>query len=391
MACAFRSPSFRTRTPITNLHSSNAEEIEAGEYDRIQWELFQKHHARGSWRGTWDSYDYIGDVIDSTVASVVLEESQQQPGVVTQTHEIVTGETKSDCPTCFDSTNIHTLPVAQYTSGALRRQRLGSVGLINGPTVLRSGAMSTELALVHGDGRLRVIFYHAPVWEKGVEPNTCPPQGLKVYRATVCREALRPLPPTRSNEQDQPPTEGNPTFNRPVPPFAWHANWSGTSWTWGETRGDEGWKLDEMDELDSWHGRPTGDTANTWNLRLPGGVLIQCPRIIRASEGSDEDGGLNGMAELMRVAWLPTNDRLLRLEASVLAMDRPILDPNDGAIVGFQPPRLGSLRTDVVRKVGELEGVSLLERERKRKDGEANEEELVKPGREEMEDDTVWE
>ena len=32
----------------------------------------------------------------------------------------------------------------------------------------------------------------------------------------------------------------------------------GTSWTWSVNRGDDVWKIDEMEEIDSWHGRLTG-------------------------------------------------------------------------------------------------------------------------------------
>ena len=38
------------------------------EETQIQWDLFKKHHALGSWKGVWTSYDYIGDVIDETIA-----------------------------------------------------------------------------------------------------------------------------------------------------------------------------------------------------------------------------------------------------------------------------------------------------------------------------------
>ena len=34
----------------------------------MQWDLYKRHHALGSWRGTWTSHDYMGDVVDETVA-----------------------------------------------------------------------------------------------------------------------------------------------------------------------------------------------------------------------------------------------------------------------------------------------------------------------------------
>jgi hypothetical protein len=252
--------------------------------------------------------------------------------------------------------------------------------MVVGPSVLKSGAMSTELVLRHGDGRVRVTFQHAPVWERGVEPGSCPPQGLKLFRAVVSKEKLRSKSgattddattegtlvvgqPSVEEEKNSPPSPGNPRFFRPVPPYKWHAKWSGTSWTWGPQTGDRGWSILEMDEADSWHGRPRGDATSVWSLVLPGGLLIQCPRVI-----------VGGMAGICRLAWMPEDEgevgtvgdgntaKLLRVEASVSALEPIISDEDETMMVGFYPPTLGSLRTDILEKIGELEGVSLEER-----------------------------
>ena len=218
----------------------------------IQWDLFKKHHAKGSWKGVWTTYDYIGDVLDETVASVDLNLKDDK--LIEHTHTIVVGAKRSDCATCFDSMEQTTLPIATYTPEDLRKSRFAAVSMVNGPSIIRSGAMATELVLAHGDGRFRALFQHAPVWEKGVEPGSCPPQGLKVFRVLVSREAIRPTPPTKESEANDPPTKGNPTFFRPVPPFNWHKKWAGTSWTWGPTTGNRGWMIDDMEETDAWHG-----------------------------------------------------------------------------------------------------------------------------------------
>ena len=295
---------------------------------------------------------------------------------MTHTHRILSSSTQSDCQTCFSSSEVTTLPtIATYTPESLgRRHRLGATGMVVGPSVLKSGAMSTELVLRHGDGRVRVTFQHAPVWERGVEPGSCPPQGLKLFRATVSKERLRPSvengtegtiqgPPSADEEMADPPKPGNPRFFRPVPPFKWHAKWAGTSWTWGPQTGDRGWSIQEMDEADSWHGRPMGDAAGTWSLRLPGAVLIQCPRVV-----------IGGMAGICRLAWMPEDDgevgtvddgnraKLLRIEASVSALEPIVSEDDEDMMVGFYPPSLGSLRTDILEKVGELEGASLEDR-----------------------------
>ncbi len=330
----------------------------------VQWDLFTKHHAKGNgkWRGTWTSYDYMGDVIDTTTASVnlVLDE---ESNTVTHTHDIVTGSVQADCETCFDSTEVKTIPVGTYSPGNMNKYRCASAGLVCGPSLLRSGAMSTELALNYGNGRVRVIYQHAPVWESGVEPGSCPPQALKLFRTMVSREVLdQSGPPTRQSEEKNPPKRGDPSFFRPVPPFQWHKKWAGSSWTWGLQTGDRGWSIEDLDEADAWHGRPTGDTSDVWAMRLPGGVLLQCPRIITT-----------GRAGLCRLAWLPEDDapvgspddgetaRLLRVEASVMALE-PVIDEENDVMLGFYPPELGSLRCDILAKYGELENASMMDK-----------------------------
>ncbi len=304
----------------------------------VQWELFNKYHAKGSWRGVWTTHDYIGDVIDETVASVDL--NVKEDGTIEQTHTIVVGAKKSDCATCFDSMETKVLPVATYSSENLRNSRFAAVSLVNGPTILRSGAMATELVLKHGDGRVRVIFQHAPVWEQGVEPGSCPPQGLKIFRCMISREALRSTAPTPETEAKDPPAKGNPIFFRSVSPFNWHKKWSGTSWTWGPQNGNRGWEISEMEETDAWHGITP---VEQWNLRL-GPIHVQCPRIV-----TDATVGV------CRLAWLPDDETLLRVEAGVQALQPMIVE--DDMMVGFQPPSLASLRCDLMKMIGELENV----------------------------------
>jgi len=280
--------------------------------------------------------------MDETVASVDLNRGETEEGqeTVKHTHTIVIGAKRSDCETCFDSMEQKTLPVQKYTpDNILQKSRLAGVSMVNGPSILRSGAIATELILRHGDGRLRVTFNHAPVWERGVEPGSCPPQGLKLFRAMLSREANRPTAPTFESEEKEAPKKGNPTFFRPVPPFNWHKKWSGTSWTWGPQTGNRGWAVEELDETDSWHGITP---VECWNLRLPGGIHVQAPRII-----SDATVGI------CRLAWLPDDETLLRVEAGVSALQPMAME--DEMMVGFEPPSLTSLRCDMLEKAGELE------------------------------------
>jgi len=332
-------------TCFWSLNSGVSDEIdeslfEAEDDSGIQWELFKKHHAKGAWKGIWTTYDYIGDVMDETVAAVELDYSPETESI-SQVHQIVVGAKRADCETCFDSMETKDLPVATYTPQDLKKNRLGACGMVIGPTLLRSGAMATELVLSLGDGRVRVVFQHAPVWERGTEPGTAPPDGLKLFRTMISREALRDSPPTAATEQANPPTDGNPTYYRPVPPFNWHKKWGGTCWTWGPQVGNKGWGIEELEEGDDWHGSAPVDL---WNLRLPGGIFVQCPRIVT-----------DASVALCRLAWLPNDDTLLRLEAGALAL-QPMMDELDENLVGFYPPTLGSYRCDMMSKMGELEG-----------------------------------
>lgn len=213
--------------------------------------------------------------------------------------------------------------------------------------------MATELVLSHGDGRVRVVFQHAPVWqrdkENAMEQNTGtgPPDGLKLFRTMVSKEAKRSAPPTILEASspiemsDDDSNNQNPIFVRPVPPVDWHKTWGGTCWTWGPEAGNRGWQILELEVADSWHGQAP---VELWQLRLGGGVFLQSPRVITPNESA-----------MLRLAWLPTPDLLLRIEVGVLALQE-IFDDEEEAVVGISPPSLASLRVDVLQKLGDLEG-----------------------------------
>merc|ERR1711862_262729 len=207
------------------------------------------------------------------------------------------------------------------------------------------------------DERVRVIFQHGPVWERGIEPGSCPPQGLKLIRIMSSYEVLH-------NQSDD--DNNKKSLQKPIPPFYWNNNaWYGTSHTWGPTKSNRLWFINELEEIDAWHERPTGDNPNVWSLRLLGNhLLIQCPRIING-----DDMGL------FRIAWLYPNEEeeqddddnkeiykqekqekewnLLRIEAGIWALERMENNEmiNDDSVVSFYPPRLGSLRCDVLQNI----------------------------------------
>jgi hypothetical protein len=219
--------------------------------------------------------------------------------------------------------------------------------------------VATELVLSYQDGRIRVVVQYAPVWEKDTEPGSCPPHGLKLFRVLVSKETLRDTSPIVPWEPFNDMRNQTPiVFDRAIPPYQWHKKWSGTSWTWGIQSGNQGWHIDEVDANsdDAWHGI---SPPSLWNLRLSGGVFIQCPRVITRPITSNDDesddlllSSTTATTESFRVAWLPNDDTLLRIDAGIVAL-QPKLDQK--IMIGFEPPKLISYRCDILQNMGELE------------------------------------
>merc|ERR1719203_405110 len=62
----------------------------------LQWDMFTRHHALdGEWWGSWSTYNYMGDLEDSTVAGVSLLPNEDS-NVVSHTHRILSSSTESD-------------------------------------------------------------------------------------------------------------------------------------------------------------------------------------------------------------------------------------------------------------------------------------------------------
>eukprot|EP00802_Teleaulax_amphioxeia_P018984 Tamp_19199.p1 GENE.Tamp_19199~~Tamp_19199.p1 ORF type:complete len:419 (+),score=53.80 Tamp_19199:25-1257(+) len=312
---------------------------------QAEWEVFRET-CEGKWQAVWQTYDFIGDKKDETTLRVELLGNEEE---LAQAHVFEVQRITSTCDTCHDSEEEKRMEVAKYGKGKLGRHCLVGDGYVNGPVVLRSGAMSTELALRCGDGRVRISLQHAPVWLKGNE-GLGPPDALKLFRCIVMREALRAQAPTPQGEKAEPPTEGNPIFWRPVSPFKWHALWGGMSLTRGKTQGVQAWSVDELQEVDAWHGRPRGDDPNVWTLRLPGGILIQVPTLVRGGE-----------IETFRAAWLCMDEKLMRIEARIMALQNSE-ELADGS-VRILPPSLLFAQVDDFDRRGALPNVGQLDPE----------------------------
>lgn len=324
--------------------TATAQALQLGNTPAAQWEQFKTNHV-GAWRGLWETFDALGDVVDrtETLFDVALDPTGDH-AVLSQT--LPTAVTQSDCETCFDGVQEQRIPMGQASSVSLGRTTVLGPVLVNGPVVLRSGAMATELALRHRHGRARVTFQHAPVWHKDSDLGVGLPDALELFRVVLRREALRDYCPTPENEAAQ----DEVFFWRPTPPFKWAEDghlWRGETTTSrceddGGTTGPE--RLDMTDEATRWHERFRGeDPEATWHLRLPGGLLVQCPRrIYRGSLGDGEN-----TSDLFRMAWMCEEDRLLRATAGVRAFKT--MSETDGDYVVL-PPVLETIVFDDVSK-----------------------------------------
>ena len=149
----------------TDSDDNKNREVISDDAINLQWQLFGKYHAHfansgdglqtktTSWVGKWTTYDYVGDIILETMPASVnyisstgnTNPSSESPDRVNVTHSISTGSTLSDCETCFDDPNaIRTIPVASYTpENIISKTRLGSCGMVVGPSIIRSTSTST--------------------------------------------------------------------------------------------------------------------------------------------------------------------------------------------------------------------------------------------------------
>ena len=363
-ARAFRAGWRDPRAAVAALRASATDTADA------QWELYTSAHA-GVWHGAWTTHDNLGDVLDADQRVITEQLHDVARDAVACENKFVVGGVTSACETCADNLETRAVPLGERTRGNLRggagggpgHVLAGRVALCNGPRVLRSGVMATELALVdeRGDGRLRVTFQHAPVWSRQEEGEddaalaarqTGPPDALALFRVVVARErrvgdggdVLETRFPTNGGDAAA-VTDGGATeasaFWAGVPPFVWGTEFAGERWECAEGADVPDAEPEPVDAPLSaglrWHERVADE--GIWSLRLPGNrAIMQCARAIKPGEPAP-----------LRVAWLPRADdagvEMLRAEAIVVALEGVASD-DDEALVRIAPPRLIDLRGD---------------------------------------------
>ena len=244
----------------------------------------------GLFRGNWSTYDEIGALRRSVTGAKV---------------DVAIDGLRADHSLDIDG---KTMAVGTYTPENLNWV-VTADGAAVGPTLLRNGLVSTELVLKFDSARARITIQHAPALSKDQSA------ALKIFKVTVARELSEEINPH--------------TYWHPATPFDWRKKWLGT--TTVSTKTDSRTINTEFSvEEEYWHNVRSGDADYTL---AQGNLLIQAPTII-----------LPGRTALpFRVAWLPTENTLLRAEvlAALLTPD----ESNDTEDI-FLPPRLLTLQVD---------------------------------------------
>ena len=159
-------------TPAARNQLTRRRATETAETDfaDAQWQLYAAQSGR--WEGVWTTFDSQG--IEQLAHTGCWDVSLDGDDAV---HKMeVPG------PDGYP----RQIPVGTYTKGKLGRQTCAGAGMVSGPTLLRSGLMSTELLLRYGASRLRVAVQHAPAEaNEGVEDAV---PALLCFRCVVARE-----------------------------------------------------------------------------------------------------------------------------------------------------------------------------------------------------------
>ena len=296
-----------------------------------QWQLYAAQSGR--WEGVWTTFDSQG--IEQLAHTGCWDVSLDGDDAV---HKMeVPG------PDGYP----RQIPVGTYTRGKLGRQTCAGQGMVSGPTLLRSGLMSTELLLRYGASRLRVAVQHAPAEaNEGVEDAV---PALLCFRCVVARERCdaelgaptREVEATRwqGHEDDLPDDKDDTHFWKGRSPYSWRRDWVGESDVAIRDTLEHFELPDGLDDEESWH-ESTRSGEASYNLALPGGIRVQAPQIIPAA-----------VPVPIRVAWMPNAQTLLRAEGVVTALEA--VEGNDERLA---PPRLVTFRADCLKDRGPKPG-----------------------------------
>ena len=269
------------------------------------WSRFADLHA-GEWRGRWSTLGPDGTLLDEISAGQRLEVAANED-VATNTLIFVSQSVRSDCETCFDSEETKELPAGRFSADTLPYYVCGQ-GSAFGPRVLRSGAMSFEACVRHGDERVRLTAQFAP------EPSadgSAAPMSLALGRVTVACEALAPAAAALA------------PATRDVP-LDWDGTWAGDRHALVAPPSPA---ADAAVEAVT--GVSLAQEGEATPLALPSrGVAAVLPARILAAQPTP-----------LTLSWQPSAGTALRLEASVEALGRSVASTETETVMS---PCLGS-------------------------------------------------
>lgn len=128
--------------------------------DSEQWESFTTHHL-GEWFGAKTMYD-AGGVIGDEDAVAITRLRRDGDAVEHVIKVPAAALAAAGCDRCADTIEWREIPAGSYREGALGRFTFAGRGACVGPTLLRSGGVSFEVALVDGMRRCTLTASYAP-------------------------------------------------------------------------------------------------------------------------------------------------------------------------------------------------------------------------------------
>lgn len=300
-----------------------------------QFALLLEYHT-GNYIGIQTGYDPENDdVADYMYCEANLQNEGQE---VRHTNAFIAGEIRADCEVCFDSQRVKSREVGLYSKGKLKSRLCGNVEL-RGPGLTPRG-LSTEFAIRHDDGRIRVLIAHSPLDVIDVESVGPVLSALKLTDIVIVRERLgkRPL-----NLDENPDSMWLPTSSATFEADDFEGSRERFAAT-GEVLQENLSKgrlsacnlpiLDDDDTSNSLHTHAvttteTGiDYSKPYKRIFPGGVMIECPWTI-----------LGGVSTGMRVTYKPlmspaapasspTSEVFYGAEIAFSALDDIIMQPD---------------------------------------------------------------
>lgn len=179
-----------------------------------QWTSFVEHQAKGEWFCGRTSYDADGVVADGDEAIAIVTLAPSGGGSTVE-HALkvpAAAVASAGCDRCASTIEWRSIPLGAYASGDLGRFLVNGNAAVVGPTLLRSGGCSVEVALADGPLRVALTALYVPVWSDGGGGG--PPDALKLRLAVLSREVA-------DGASVFPDADATPDLYRATPAMTW--------------------------------------------------------------------------------------------------------------------------------------------------------------------------